>query len=284
MQTINSKTALLGLVGFPLKHSFSPQIHNYIFKKLKINASYVCFEVAQGTFKRAIEGLYALGVVGLNITIPYKEKIIPYLDKVDRTASIIGAVNTVKVERGKCYGFNTDASGFRDSLKRQRISLRGMRVVIIGAGGAAKSVATVAAQDRAKSIILHDCIEQKATSLARRLRSNFPAFKVKVARTQEDIHLQDAQLLVNATGVGLKASDRCVCSFDGAPRDLVVYDLIYNPLMPRLLREARKQKLTTINGLWMLIYQALAAQRIWFNVKQEQFDTILYRKLSKVVQ
>ena len=276
---INSSTQFLGLIGYPLGHSLSPLIHNYLFKKYNINAVYGCFPTKN--LKEAVKGFLSVGFKGFNVTIPYKEKVIPYLDKIDKEAKIIGAVNTVKIHKGKLFGYNTDGKGFLLSLKKFNLKVKDKNIFILGAGGAAKSISVYLAKEKVKRIDFYDIDFKKAIKLAKRLRRFFSCIKVNVFEEKEKIDLKNYTLLINATGVGLKKEDSPPIFLDKAPPDLVVYDLIYNPPLPSLLKEAKKRKLFIINGLWMLIYQALEAEKIWFGENFYSEADILYKKLTK---
>jgi len=276
---INSSTQFLGLIGFPLKHSLSPLIHNYLFKKYNINAIYGCFPTKK--LKEAVKGFLSVGFKGFNITIPYKEKVIPYLDKMDKEAKIIGAVNTVKIHKGKLFGYNTDGKGFLLSLKKFNLKVKDKNVLILGAGGAAKSISVYLAKEKAERIDFYDIIFSKAVKLAKRLKRFFSELKIYVFKDREKIVLKNYQILINATGVGLKKEEASPLTLEKASPDLVVYDLIYNPPLPSLLKEAKRRKLFTINGLWMLIYQALEAEKIWFGKDFYCEADILYKKLIK---
>lgn len=267
---MNSQTKLFGLLGFPLTHSFSPQIHNYVFKKSKINAVYLCFEVKQEDFKGVVGSLTNLGVEGFNVTIPYKEKIISCLDEVSQEADVIGAVNTVKCENGKLVGYNTDGAGFILSLKQYNFSPQSKNVLILGAGGAAKAVGVYLAKEKAKLISIYDLECRRANDLGVRIKSTYKS-EVVVLENKENICLKNVDLIVNATGVGLQVNDQAVISLEKAAKKTLVYDLIYNPTVPVFLKEAKKFKLKAINGLAMLVYQALKADSIWFNKDFSQY-------------
>ncbi|MCM8773956.1 MAG: shikimate dehydrogenase [Candidatus Omnitrophica bacterium] len=281
---VDSRTTLYGLIGLPIKHSLSPQIHNYIFKHSKINSIYLCFEVNKSHLKEAIKGAISLGLSGLNVTIPYKEKVIPYLDSIDKEASIIGAVNTIKIWRGKTYGFNTDGIGFISSLKKHNFICRNKNIFILGAGGAAKAVSVYLAKAKVNKIIYYDIIYDKAQELALHIRKFFPSLETNVIREKDKISLKNVDLLVNATGVGLHKKDPLVIELKDFEKNLVVYDLIYNPLSTPLIKGARKKGLRTINGLWMLIYQAIKAEEIWHNKKIGINENIIYNLLVKEIK
>jgi len=275
---VNSSTQFFGLTGFPLTHSLSPSIHNYLFKKHNINAIYGCFPAKN--LKEAVYGFKALGFMGFNVTIPYKEKIILYLDKIDKKAEIIGAVNTVKIHRGKLFGYNTDGKGFLLSLKKFNLKVKGKNILILGAGGASRALSVYLAKEKAGRIDFYDVVFEKAVKLAKRLNSAFST-EIKVFEDKKEINLKKYQILINATGVGLKETDASPIKLENARKDLVVYDLIYNPPFPSLLKEAKKRGLFTITGLWMLIYQALEAEKIWLGKSFYSDALNLYKKLKK---
>src|SRR5690554_4768588 len=137
---ISPSTKLVGLIGHPVEHSFSPRLHNSIYQSLGLDMVYLAFDVLEQELFHAVEGLNALGFIGFNITIPYKEKILPFLDETDDIADAIGAVNTVKIKGTKLIGFNTDGAGFLDSLIRRGIYCKDKIVIILGAGGAARAI------------------------------------------------------------------------------------------------------------------------------------------------
>jgi len=275
----DSQTKFLGLIGFPIKHSLSPQIHNYLFKKYSLNYIYGCFEVRH--LKEVVRGLSNLGFIGFNITIPYKEKIISYLDRVDKEAEIIGAVNTVKINHNGLTGFNTDGRGFLKSLEEFGFTSQGKAVLILGAGGGAKAIATYLAKTRVKIIAVYDIIYRKSSFLKNRLSRFFPETEVVALKEKKEISLKEFDLVVNATGVGLKKKDPSPIKLEGAKKHLVVYDLIYNPLLTSFLKEAKKKKLLVINGLWMLIWQALEAERIWLGRNFYKEAPTIYQILTR---
>lgn len=137
---MDAKTKLLGIIGDPIAHSLSPAMHNFILKKLNLNYCYLAFRVKAEALKRALEGIRALGIVGVNLTVPHKQSVIALLDELDGEAEILKAVNTIKNDNGRLVGYNTDGIGFRKSLEAHNIKLTGKRAVVLGAGGAARAV------------------------------------------------------------------------------------------------------------------------------------------------
>lgn len=259
---IDSQTSVYGLLGYPIKHSFSPQIHNFIFHKLSYNSIYLCFEVGANQLKNALSGIRALDYKGLNVTIPYKERVMPYLDKIDENASIIGAVNTIRITGKRLYGFNTDGEGFILSLKQHNFDPKNKNIMILGAGGAARALSVYLAREKVKTITYYDIKLSRAAKLAKRIRNFFPAVTTSVLRNNKE-SLYNSDLLINATGMGLRFSDPLPLELNNFSKNLVVYDLIYNPLFSKFLKKARSKGLKVINGLWMLIYQAIKSQEIW---------------------
>jgi len=282
MGKVDSSTRCFGLIGYPLKHSFSPQIHEIIFNHLSLNAVYLCFEVKSSFVGAALKGCSALGIKGLNVTIPYKEKVIPYLHTLSKEASVIGAVNTIRIrENGRLEGFNTDGEGFLLSLRRHNINPRGKSVLIIGAGGAARAVSVYLARERVRRIAIYDIVSSRAQSLVKHLKKFYPHIDTGWVKDKRTFAIKDVDLLINASGVGLKKGDPVVFPLKGAKKTLVVYDLIYNPLMPPLLKEASSVGLKTINGLWMLIYQAIRAEEIWQARKIKGVADKIYRSIAR---
>jgi len=259
---ITGKTRFFGLIGSPITHSLSPLIHNYLFKRLGRDACYGCFETSG--LKPAVLGMKTLGFCGFNVTIPFKEKILPFLDKIDKKAKVIGAVNTVAVTGSGLAGYNTDCSGFVGSLQRISFSLKKSRVLVLGAGGAARAITAGLAENKAERIILYDRVSAKSAGLARSFSGVFPRTKILQAEKEDIFDLREIDLVVNATGLGLNPDDPLPLIFDKFNRDILAYDLIYSLKKTKFMAEAAEKGVKTCNGLWMLIFQAIDAQNIWF--------------------
>lgn len=256
---IDGKTKVFGIIGYPIKHTFSPYMHNLAFKALNINAAYVPFEVSPDRLKDAVCGLIALGVGGVNVTIPHKEAIMPFLDELSPEAKGIGAVNTVLLREGKSKGYNTDAGGFLSSLIEDTdVRPYNKSALVFGAGGAAKAIAYVLTREGIKSITFVDIVIQKAKELALKIRRDFPgcsARSIPFLKSRIDEEALNSDILVNASPVGMKKADPCIVSPSALHKDLAVYDLIYNPTETRLLKEAKKRGLKASNGIGMLLRQ-----------------------------
>lgn len=269
-----------GLIGHPIEHSLSPAIHNYVFQRTGRPAGYGCFPAKN--LKEAVKALSFLKFSGYNVTIPFKEKIIPWLDHVDKEARFMGAVNTVYLDRKKgACGFNTDGRGFLKSLQHFGFSPAKATALILGAGGAGRAVSFSLAGKKAAAITIYDCRQEKARHLVCDLKKAFPGIRINAAAAAQELSLSPVDLLVNATGQGLKKSDFLPIKLCHFKKSLIVYDLIYNPPQTGLLAEAARQRLTAINGLWMLIYQALEAQKIWYKEDVSCLARPLYRKLTR---
>ncbi|KPK37961.1 MAG: hypothetical protein AMJ78_10730 [Omnitrophica WOR_2 bacterium SM23_29] len=258
---INGKAKIFGIIGYPVRHTFSPYMHNAAFKAIKINAIYVPFEVEPKRLKEAFCGLIALGICGVNMTIPHKEAVIPLLDELSSHVRDIGAANVVLVKDGKLIGHNTDAEGFLVSLKKDlKVSPKNRTIFVLGAGGAAKAVVYILAREGAKSITLVDVIGERAKELALKTKRQFPRCETKsipYLESRIDEEVLNADILINATPVGMHKSEPSIVSPNALHKELVVYDLIYNPTETKLLREARKRNLKATNGIGMLLYQGV---------------------------
>jgi shikimate dehydrogenase len=252
----DSSIKIYGVLGYPAKHSFSPFIHNAAFNALGIKAEYKIFEVKPEDLDDFLARIDANNIFGLNITVPYKEKILNFvhLDSESFYLRQIKAVNTIVKKDGIWKGFNTDVPGFSRHLKENFDPLN-KKVVIMGAGGAARAVAYVLAKTGAKEIAIFDIDRTKSQNLADMIKDLFPNFQISPVENIEQLDIQKKDLLVNATPIGLKEEDPCLVKEDMLHKNLFVYDLIYNPPETKLLTLAKKIGAKTSNGLGMLLYQ-----------------------------
>jgi shikimate dehydrogenase len=252
------KPKLYGLVGFPVKHSLSPGMHNAAFAALKIKAKYKLFELKPGQLEDFLSNLKKKNIQGFNVTYPYKEEIIRFLSSKSSAVKEIGAANTVVLDkRGKLKGFNTDYLGFVAHLKE--LKLKPKKVALIGAGGAAKAVCFALAKLKISQLCIYDIDKFKSLSLFKKLNSSFPKTKFDVAIRFEDLKISDKDLLVNASPVGMRTPDPCLVSPGDLHPGLFIYDLIYSPLETKLISLAKKCNLNFANGLGMLLYQGVFA-------------------------
>ena len=259
---------IYGLIGYPLSNSLSPAMQNAAFKKCKINAAYFLFEKSETAFAQAVKQLKLMQVAGFNVTVPYKEKIIPYLDTLDPQAKKIGAVNTVLNQKGRFIGYNTDAPGFIQSLKSElRFEPKGKNIFILGAGGAARAIGFALAGEKARSLAFYDIYKERSEKLASDIAKHFPVCPVTVVSSMGGYSLSAIDLLVNASSSGMKKNDPLPISPSVLPKTVVVYDIIYNPSPTRLIKAARAKGIRGNNGLGMLLHQGRLAFEIWTHTK-----------------
>ncbi|MCF7874071.1 MAG: shikimate dehydrogenase [Candidatus Omnitrophica bacterium] len=254
----NETTIKCGLVGYPIGHSLSPKMHNAAFKEFDLSYRYHLYPVELKNLGSFISSLREDNIKGLNVTVPYKEKILPYLDQKSDAVEKIGAANTLVVEDGKLKGFNTDFLGFSKHLQ-ELVDPYQFKVALLGAGGAAKAVVYSLLKDKVKTISIFDIDKKKAKELVKRAKgwSDYLGADTKInqAESVKALDIFKKNLLINATPVGLKESDPLIVPEELFCKDLVVYDLIYNPAMTKILAAAKDKGLKFSNGLGMLVYQ-----------------------------
>lgn len=264
---MSARTKLFALIGDPVERSLSPAMHNAAFEALGLDCTYVALRVPRAMLADAVAGVRAIGMAGLNVTHPHKIGIIGLLDELDESAETVGAVNTVKNERGKLVGFNTDGRGATLALEREVGKLRGRRVLLLGAGGAARAIAFSLAQAGAGLAIANRTASKAkrlATAIDRRLGVKVAQVNMK-KRVLADA-IKRADILINATTTGMfpNVNDTLVTA-SMMHRGLIVNDIVYEPVQTRLLREAKKAGARTVNGLGMLVCQGALAFEIWTN-------------------
>lgn len=261
-------TVLTGLLGYPIKHSRSPHMHNTAFRKLGLDYAYLAFDIEEGNLQEGINAMRTFNAKGFNITMPLKERVIDYLDEISDDARIIGSINTVLNNRGKLIGYNTDGRGFVKALEESKVQYLDKKIVIIGAGGAGKAVGIQLAYEGAKEIILMNRTFDKAKKIADRIHENIPTSKARALPLDESIlkeELKDSHIFINCTPVGMKDSidQSLVTDKSTLHKDLFVVDIIYDPLKTKLLTIAEEVGCKTMNGIGMMIYQGALAFKIW---------------------
>ena len=270
-KAISGRTIICGVIGDPVEHTMSPVMHNAAFEKLGLDYLYVPFRVRREELSQAIEGMKALNIRGLNVTIPHKVAVIPFLDELDPLAEKIGAVNTIVNDDGVLTGYNTDATGFLQALLERGIEPRGKNIVIVGAGGASRAISLILAEKGADLIILNRLLELDwAEELASRISHSFKKEVQALELNQENLAtaLGKADILVNATSVGMSPSiDETPVPSRLLKPSLIVFDIVYNPIKTRLLAEAEKVGAETISGLDMLVWQGALAFEMWTGSK-----------------
>lgn len=252
----NASTQLYGIIGHPVRHSLSPIMHNNAFKKRKINAIYLAFDVTN--LEAAIAGIKALGIRGLSVTIPHKEAVMKYLDEIDDMAKRIGAVNTIINREGKLLGSNTDWLGAVRALE-EVIALKGKKVLIIGAGGSARAIC-IGIRDKGANVHIANRTISKAKSLAYLCGASFSGID------ELNNISNDFDILINTTPVGMSPNeDKIIIDPKVLSNFKVVMDIVYSPVETLLLKEAKKRGCKTVSGLKMLLYQAIAQFELWIN-------------------
>ena len=268
-RVISGTTKICGIIADPIGHTVSPVIHNAAFERTGVDYLYVPFRVKEEGLGKAIAGMRALNIRGLNVTIPHKVAVIPFLDELDDLAQRIGAVNTIVNDDGVLTGYNTDATGFLQVLFERGIEPRGKNVVILGAGGASRAISLILAEKGSNLTILNRTLgkaEEYASRISQICRREVKALKLDRANLAEA--LNKADILVNATSVGMSLNvDETPIAPDLLKASLIVFDIVYNPIETRLLKEAKAVGAQTISGLDMLVWQGALAFEKWTGLK-----------------
>lgn len=265
---ITGKTNVVGIIGNPVEHSLSPLMHNAAFKHLDLDYIYVPFLVDENKLEAAINGAKSLNIKGLNVTIPHKTEVIKHLDSLDKVAELIGAVNTIKFDDDHAKGFNTDGIGAVKAIEEVS-TVKNKKVVMLGAGGAARAVAFQILIDGAGSLVIANRTPENAFNLQKELIEKLNA-DVKTADFGEKLEkeLKDADILINTTPIGMypNINQESLVKAEMMHSNLIVNDLVYNPLKTCLLQECEKANAEAISGIKMLIYQGMESFKIWTGV------------------
>jgi shikimate dehydrogenase len=266
---ISGKAKTAGVMGWPVKHSLSPRLHNYWIKQQGIDGAYIPIPVEPSRLEQALRALPVLGFCGCNLTIPHKETALKIVDHINEQAKRIGAVNTIVVnEKGELEGQNTDAFGFQENMKEMRFNAaKAKKAVILGAGGAARAI-IVALQDMGlQEICIVNRTKDKAERCAIDMNKNR---KIEVFEwTQTAKAFEGADLLINTTPLGMTGMPPLEIDYTGLPCEAWVTDIVYTPLATAFLKKAREQGYMTIDGLGMLLHQARPGFEAWFGKKAE---------------
>ncbi len=255
----------VAVIGWPVEQSLSPALHGYWLKQYNINGSYEAKAVAPQDLGDFIRSLKDSGYSGINVTVPHKENIIPLIDECDDSAQAVGAVNAITVTAGKLIGRNTDVYGFLENLRQSNTQYRKRHAVVLGAGGAARAVCKALEMDGFERITL--CARNKKKSQG--LAAYFPHKLMVSSWDKKEALLPDCDLLVNTTPLGMKGKEPLNLSLEGILGHAVVYDIVYNPLMTDLLTQAKTRGNGIIDGLGMLMHQAVPCFEAWFGIKPE---------------
>lgn len=272
---ITGSTKIAGIFGDPIGHTLSPLMHNAAFESVGLDIVFLPFHVRsdeRGALKKAVESVRALNMVGVNVTIPHKEKVIKHLDWIDDDAALMGAVNTIVNRDGRLLGYNTDGAGFLESLGLDTgLFPEGKRAVIIGAGGAARSIAYALLKNGAVSIVIANRTVKRADGLAVELSMRFKKSSSEAVALSDvallSTYLSKADLVVNTTSLGMMGKGEPEVPLLSFKRGAVVSDIVYRPLETAFLKKAAKAGLKCHTGLGMLIHQGAIAFELWTGVK-----------------
>ncbi|MBK7104553.1 MAG: shikimate dehydrogenase [Ignavibacteriae bacterium] len=285
INNIDYNTKIVGIIGHPIKHSLSPMMHNLCFHSQKLNYVYLPFDVPTSNLKGALKALNMLGIRGLNVTLPHKEKIMQFMDHVSEEASIVGAVNTIVSEGNQLFGYNTDINGIVETLMPYKEKLAKSVVTIIGAGGAARSVIfSLIRHFKVEKINIINRTEERSEAMKDYFKDkmHFDAIYSHELMAKENTEVyQSSNLIINTTSIGLFPN------IDDTPTDIaesfnssqIVFDLIYNPIRTKFLQIAESQNATILDGLKMFVIQGAKSFELWTGAEME-YDFV-YNELKK---
>lgn len=262
---ITGKTRACGVIGDPINHSLSPIIQNAAFEAVDLNFVFLAYKVKTSGLEDAVNGARALNIRGLNVTMPHKTRIIDFLDRIDLSAQIIKSVNTVLNKENLLFGFNTDGVGALRALKENGVEPKGRKVLLLGAGGAARAIAYTLAKEADELVVLNRTVKS-SHNLAKLLEKTVGKKVASGSLSISDIqrNLQDSDILINATSLGMKPKPQeSPVPIKLLRRDLSVMDIVYNPIETRLIKDAKSMGAVVIGGIEMLIYQGAASFEIW---------------------
>lgn len=268
---INGYTKLAAVVANPIKHSLSPFIHNMAFDHVGENGVYLAFETAAADFSAVIDSIKSLDMYGVNLSMPYKELAVSYMDELSEVAKLTGAINTIVNRQGSLYGTSTDGAGFFKSLKH--FEVKGSQIVVLGAGGAARSIIAEAAVQGAGQITVYNRTYQAD------LFAHYPGNIV--FKPLSDLQALTGGLLVNTTSVGMDGVSLPLAGDLTLPQNMLVADVIYQPIETPFLKWAKAQGNPTINGLGMLVYQAAESFKLWTG--QDMPSDLILEKIEEKV-
>ena len=259
---MSNKLKTFCIIGDPIEHSLSPLMQNSAFKEMKLNSTYIAFRVTKDDLKDSVYSLKSTGISGFNVTLPHKVEIMKYLDKLDNTAIRAGAVNTVKNENNELVGYNTDIYGFIDPLHRRHIDFTGLKVLVIGAGGAARAiVSALSNENNLDKLVVVNRSFQNCILLSKHCSSLGLDCICKPLNEINSIAI-NSDLIINSSSIGLN-QEKSLIDSSSIREHSVVYDIVYKPMVTNLLRNAKKANAKLIYGYEMLLAQGTKAFTIW---------------------
>ncbi|WP_062049988.1 shikimate dehydrogenase [Bacillus sp. JCM 19034] len=274
--------AVFGLLGHPVSHSMSPLIHNDAFQSLEIEAEYHVFDVAPQVVKQAIDGIRALGIAGCNVTVPHKVAVMDYLDEIDNEARLIGAVNTIVNDNGRLIGYNTDGRGYVESLLGCQQMLQNKRVLVIGAGGAARGIVTSLLNEGIAALAITNRTLSKAEPF-KQLADLFKTEIVLLTKEEATRRLVEFDIIINTTSVGMSPNiEESPLLLETVKEHAIVSDLIYNPIETTFLKIAKNKGIQTLNGVGMFVNQAALSFEYWTGQKpnRKRMEQLVLQQLG----
>lgn len=267
---VTGETKVIGIFGYPVRHSLSPLMQNAAIEALGLNYIYIPFEVKPEELELAVNGIRALGIMGVNVTVPHKEAVIPFLDEIDEDAKLIGAVNTILNKNGRLIGYNTDSRGYIRSLREDAgFETKGKKILVIGAGGAARGIIAGLSMNDASHIFIANRTVEKGERLALEFKDKFSAIRfssIPLSSLKDPNILSQVDLIVNASSMGLDEGAPDV-EFLLTPSHTLVSDIVYKPSVTPFLKKAQDAGRKTLGGIGMLIYQGAISLEIWTSQK-----------------
>lgn len=289
MAIVNGHTRICGLIGNPVEHTMSPVIHNNLADMTGNNLVYVPFHVPEGYVGDAVKGAYALNLLGMNVTVPYKSDVIPFLKEIDPLAEQIGAVNTLVRTEGGYKGYNTDMPGLFRAMCSDGVKLKDEKVLILGAGGVARAVAMLMAKQEVAQIILLNRTVERAWKIAKEVNeiAGKDLVSVLALEAYDTLPADETYLVIQATSVGMhpNVEDAVIEEEAFYKRVHTGYDLIFNPLETKFMKLVKNCGGEAFNGLKMLLYQGVIAYELWTGCEiSENQAAVIYEKMLDGMQ
>ena len=291
MDFVTSHTKVFCVIGYPIEHSMSPIMHNAAIRELNLDYIYLAFNILPTNLNYAVKGIRTFNIIGINVTLPFKQKIMRYLDEIEPLAKKIGAINTIKNDNGYLIGKNTDAEGGIKALLNAGYTISGRNILLLGAGGAARALTYIMAIHVNKIVIVNRN-EKRASKLSNEIKSNF-GINIEAKKMINNV-LKDeskkADIIINTTPIGMFPNmDNTPIPTEFLHKDLIVYDIVYNPLETKLIKDANEIGCKTLRGIDMLVNQGALAFEWWTNRKpnirlmKEKVIEFLRKKQVKIM-
>ena len=253
------------VIGDPIDHSLSPNIHNAAFRHLELEHTYIAYKIPTGELAAGIDALKAIKIAGFNVTVPHKIEMMKFLDEMDTTCKVIGAVNTVLNDNGKLKGYNTDMIGFLDPIKKKNLTIKDSQVMLLGAGGAARAIVTAMVKEKASKITIVNRTQENANKLAdfaKKIGGNVDTISIHEANKL----ITDYKFIINSTSIGMR-NEPSPISTENIGKNSIVYDIVYQPINTDLIKKSKENGATIIYGYEMLLSQAACSFEIWHKME-----------------